>query len=307
MPFTKATKFDSFLRLALAGPAGSGKTFTALTLAQRIAEQEGQPIALIDTEHGSASKYADLFAFDTQELDTFHPQRFIDAIHEAEQGGYGILILDSLSHAWNGIGGLLDLVDQIAKRKYGGNSFSAWKDATPIHNALIDAIIGAHLHIIATMRSKMDYVVEKDEKSGKSMPRQVGLAAIQRDGMEYEFDIVGQLDIDHTLVITKSRCPMLSDQVIARPNGRVADVLMAWLRGSGPRPEPVPVPLDPAKVQALAWIREQLAGDPARIQRVLDHYRVSHLKDLSEEQIADLTARLERQAKASGKGKAGAQ
>lgn len=301
MPFTRATKFDSFLRLALAGPAGSGKTFTALTLAQRIAEVEGKPIALVDTEHGSASKYADLFAFDTQELDTFHPQRFIDAIHEAEQGGYGVLILDSLSHAWNGTGGLLDLVDQIAKRKYGGNSFSAWKDATPLQNALIDAIIAARLHLIATMRSKMDYVVDKDEKSGKTTPRKMGLAPIQREGMEYEFDVFAELDIDHTLLVQKSRCPMLSDQVIARPDGAVADLLLAWLRGSGPRPEAMVGSLAAAKQACLAQIRRHLADDPGRIQRVCDHYRVAVLEQLSEEQIADLTTRLERQAKASGK------
>lgn len=303
MPFTTATKFDSFLRLALAGPAGSGKTFTALTLATRIAEHMSKPIALLDTEHRSASKYADLFSFDTQEITAFHPKAFLDAIHEAEQGGYGILILDSLSHAWNGTGGLLDLVDQIAKRKYGGNSFSAWKGATPWHNALIDAIIGAQLHIIATMRSKMDYVVDKDEKSGKATPRKVGLAPIQRDGMEYEFDVFAELDLDHTLIVQKSRCPQLADQVIAKPDGHVADILLAWLRGAGSRPEPVPAPLDPAKAASLAWIREQLADDPARIQRVQEHYHVPRLEDLTDEQVMDVTTRLERQAS----GKAGAQ
>ena len=303
MPFTKATKFDSFLRLALAGSAGAGKTFTALTLATRIAEQEGKPIALVDTEHRSASKYADLFSFDTQELDTFHPKRFIDAIHEAEQGGYGVLVLDSLSHAWNGVGGLLDLVDQVARRKYNGNSFSAWKDATPWQNALVEAIIGAKLHLIATMRSKTDYVVEKGD-GGKSTPRKVGLAPIQRDGVEYEFDVFADLDSDHTLIVQKSRCPHLADQVIARPDERVAAILMEWLRGAGPRPEPAPVSLDPAKAASIAWIREQLADDPARIQRVLDHYQVAALADLTDEQMSGLTTRLTTQAKA---GKAAAQ
>ncbi len=301
MAFTKATKYASFLRLALVGSAGAGKTFTALTLASRIAEQEGKPVALLDTEHGSASKYADRFCFDTQELDTFHPQRFIDAIHEAEAAGYGVLILDSLSHAWNGIGGLLDLVEQIARRKYNGNSFSAWKEATPIHNALIEAIIAARLHLIATMRSKMDYVVEKDEKSGKTMPRKVGLAPIQREGMEYEFDVFAELDIDHTLLIQKSRCPMLSDQVIARPDGTVADILLAWLRGVERRPESAPAPLAVTQQACLGQIRRHLNDDPARIQRVCAHYRVAALEQLSEEQRADLLARLERQTQANGK------
>ncbi len=112
-------------------------TWTSLTLATALAD--GQGVALIDTEHGSASLYADLFSFDVLELDTFHPQKFIDALVEAEQAGYAVLIIDSLSHAWNGKGGLLDVVDNIAVRKYKGNSFNAWKDAGLIQNALVEA------------------------------------------------------------------------------------------------------------------------------------------------------------------------
>ena len=112
MPFTKATKQEAKLRLALAGPSGSGKTYTALQIATHL----GGPIALVDTERGSARKYADLFSFDVLELDSFHPERYIEAIHEAEEAGYAVLILDSLSHAWAGKDGALELVDKAAKR-----------------------------------------------------------------------------------------------------------------------------------------------------------------------------------------------
>src|SRR5215469_3962007 len=160
--FTRAEKTNSKLRLALAGPPGSGKTFTALSLAHALAD--GQSVALIDTEHGSASKYADLFPpFDCVNLETFHPDVYVEAIHAAERAGYAVLIIDSLSHAWNGKGGVLELVDAAAKRSKSGNTYAAWAEATPIHTRLIETIIRANVHIIATMRSKMEYAQEKDE------------------------------------------------------------------------------------------------------------------------------------------------
>lgn len=227
MSFKKATKFESRLRMAIAGPSGSGKTWTALTLATALAD--GGSVAVIDTERGSASKYADVFSFDVMNLDTFHPDQFVQGIHEAEQAGYSVLIIDSLTHAWNGTGGLLDIVDSIAKRKYQNNTFAAWKDATPIQNTLIDAITRSSLHIIATMRSKQEYAVEV--VNGKSTPKKLGMAPIQRDGLEYEFDVAVDMDIDNTMIVQKSRCPALSGAIIAKPDAKVADILKAWLSG----------------------------------------------------------------------------
>ena len=97
MPFQPAVKYGSKLRLAIQGPAGAGKTFTALKLA-RLMFPEGR-IAVIDTEHGSAAKYADLWAFDISTLDFYSPENYIAEIHAAEKAGYDILIIDSLSHA----------------------------------------------------------------------------------------------------------------------------------------------------------------------------------------------------------------
>ncbi len=237
MTFKRAQKFESKLRLALAGPAGSGKTFTALTLAHALADDGG--VALIDTERRSASKYADIFPpFDVMELDSFHPDKFVQGIHEAEKAGYAVLVIDSLSHAWNGTGGLLEIVDAITKRSTSKNSFNAWGEATPIQNRLIDAITRSPLHIIATMRSKTEYVVEMGS-NGKTAPRKVGTAPIQRDNVEYEFDVFCDLDIENTLIVQKSRCPALSGAVIAKPDSKVADVLKAWLSGTpAPAKEP---------------------------------------------------------------------
>lgn len=228
MAFHKATKFASKLRMAIAGPSGSGKTYTALALATSLAG-EGD-VAVIDTERGSASKYADQFLFDVQELESFHPQNYINAIREAEQAGYAVLVIDSLSHAWNGPGGLLEQVENITKRSKSGSSFNAWGEATPLQNRLIDAITRSKMHVICTMRTKTEYVIEPNAY-GKSAPRKVGTSPVQRADVEYEFDVYGDMDIDNNLIIHKSRCPELSGAVIAKPDGQVAEVLKHWLSG----------------------------------------------------------------------------
>lgn len=227
--FKKAIKTEAKLRLALAGLAGSGKTYTALTLATLLAE--GKPIAVIDTERGSASKYADLFAFDTVNLDNFHPDHYIEAINTAVSGGYAVIVIDSLSHAWNGVGGLLELHEQVVKRQKTPNSYTAWADITPIQNRLINAITGANIHVIATMRSKQDYVQTKNER-GSTEIRKAGMGAIQRDGMEYEFDVFGEMDMDHHLLVQKSRCPAMEGQNFHKPGQQVADILREWLSGA---------------------------------------------------------------------------
>jgi ABC-type dipeptide/oligopeptide/nickel transport system ATPase component len=233
MAFKKAVKYNSRLRLALAGPSGSGKTYTALTIATALAG-DGE-VAVIDTERGSASKYADCFLFDVQELESFHPNNYINAIHEAEAAGYAVLVIDSLSHAWNGPGGLLEQVENITKRSKSGSSFNAWGEATPLQNRLIDTITRSKLHIICTMRTKTEYVIEPNAY-GKSAPRKVGTAPVQRADVEYEFDVYGDMDIDNTLVIHKSRCSELASAVIAKPDSEVAEVLKRWLDGV-PAPE----------------------------------------------------------------------
>jgi hypothetical protein len=234
MAFVKAVKTQAKIRLALAGPSGSGKTFTALMLATALAD--GGKVAVIDTERGSASKYSDTFDFDVMEMDSYHPDRFTAGIKEAQEAGYAVLVIDSLSHAWNGLGGLLEIVEGIAKRSKSGNSFNAWNEATPIQNRLIDTITRSNMHIICTMRSKQEYILE--QVNGKNVPRKVGMAPVQRNDLEYEFDVFGEMDYENTLIIQKSRCSALSGAVISKPDAKVADVLKNWLSGA-PAPEKV--------------------------------------------------------------------
>ena len=240
--FHKATKAQSRARVALIGPAGSGKTYTALALATSL----GQRVAVIDTERGSASKYADLFVFDVLELETFDPRTYIAAIDAAQAASYDVLIIDSLSHAWTGKGGVLDIKDAATRRSPSKDSFGAgWREASPLHNQLVDAMLQTRVHLIATMRAKTEYVVSKDAK-GSTKIEKVGLAPVQRDGLEYEFDIVGDMDGENNLVVSKTRCPALSGAVVNRPDAKFAEVISAWLSdGVAPQDAPDRVGGDP--------------------------------------------------------------
>ena len=235
--FKKASKLDAKLRLMLCGPAGSGKTYTSSIIARELAS--GGKVAFVDTEHGSASKYADIFDFDCIAPDVFDPFELMSAIDTAVSAGYSVLIIDSLSHYWAGPGGELEMVDNAAARSK-GNSFSAWKSVTPVHNQLVDKIIGCKIHIIATLRSKTEWVIDKDERTGKSTPRKIGLTPIFREGSEFLFDVCGDLDQENTLTVTKSRCPELSNKVIQRPGITMAQTLKAWLVGAPPAAASLP-------------------------------------------------------------------
>lgn len=235
--FQKAVKHDAKLRLAITGPSGSGKTYTALSIATNL----GGKVALVDTEHGSASKYADKWSFDVMEMDApFSPERFIAAVADAEKAGYQTLVIDSLSHAWFGAGGLLEMVDDIAARSPSKNSFAAWKSGTPVQTKMVEAILRSNINIIATMRSKTEWVIQENEK-GKKEPVKIGMAPIQRDGIEFEFDVVMQLDQDNQAIVQKSRCEAIAGKRLMKPGKDVAEILSGWLKGEAPAVETVDV------------------------------------------------------------------
>lgn len=246
--FKKAQKSQSKARIAIIGPSGSGKTYTALTIASAL----GKRIAVIDTENGSASKYADIFDFDTANLTSYHPDNYIRMIREAESEGYDVLIIDSLSHAWSGPEGVLELVDKAAV-KYKDNRFSAWRDASPVHNRLVHTIVTANMHIIATLRSKTEWLVSTDER-GRMIPQKVGLAPVQREGIEYEFDIVMEMDIDHNLRVIKTRCMALDNYVVNKPDRSLGLIIKNWLDEGLP---PDQVPATPQELKKMMEVATQ--------------------------------------------------
>ena len=230
-PFTfePASKAQSKARIALAGPSGSGKTYTALA----VATEFGGPVAVIDTERGSASKYAGLFKFDRLNMQRYDPRDLPKALAAAAHAGYPVVIIDSLSKFWGGEGGMLQQVDNAAKRSYGGNSFGGWKEARPMETAMIEAILSYPGHVIVTMRTKTAYEIIEDDR-GRKRPEKIGLKPEQRDGIEYEFDIVGDMDLENTLTVSKSRCPALSGEVVRRPGADFAQAVLNWLTDGEP-------------------------------------------------------------------------
>ncbi len=242
--FVKATKYGGKVRMSIAGPSGSGKTFTALCIAQAL----GARVAVIDSERGTARKYADRFTFDVLELTPpYSVDRYIAAIEAAK--GYDVLVVDSLSHAWAGPGGVLEFVDNRAAA-YHGSTFGAWADGTKLQNKLVDKLLSADQHLIVTLRSKVTYTPDKDEKTGKTVVRKLGVQPIQRDGLEYEFDVKSNLLLpDHVLVIEETRCPGLDGKMFEKPDGtEIAAILLDWLSGES-RPEPTPWYKDPVMVK----------------------------------------------------------
>lgn len=229
--FQKAERRKAKLKLALCGPSGSGKTYSAL----RIATGMGGKIAFIDTENDSGQLYSSDFNYDIVSIaPPFSVDKYITAIKAAETEGYDVLIIDSLSHAWSKQGGILDEVDKRAGSS--ANKFtSGWREATPMHDRFIDAILQSPLHIIATMRAKTAYEIEKDEK-GKNIPVKKGMEPIQRAGLEYEFTVV--LDMDnhrHLATAGKDRTKLFDGQMFC-PDESTGKLLMQWLETGSDTP-----------------------------------------------------------------------
>lgn len=275
MSFVKATKKQAKLRLNLNGPAGAGKTYSALAIAKGL----GGKTALIDTERGSASKYADKFDFDVEELfDNYHPDRLIKTLEAAS--GYDNIIVDSLSHFWNGKGGMLDLAEQevqdMKARGHKADSYAAWKKVTPIYNALIQKLLGLNAHLICTARAKMDYEKDKDER-GKTVVVAVGLAPELRDGWQYEFDVEGMLTRENVLIVGKTRCPDLKGKTFKEPGAEFSAILKRWLEDGAPAPIVQPAAandnaeqLPTANVAALAraFVEIEKASDLLTLEEI---------------------------------------
>ena len=204
MELRQAQRKQAKIKLAMEGVSGSGKTFSSLVLASGMADWS--KIAVIDTENHSADLYAHLGQYNVLQLSKpFTPERYIKAIETCEQAQMEVIIIDSITHEWDGSGGILDLHGNMP-----GNSFTNWAKMTPRHNAFVQKILESPCHIISTIRTKQDYVLS--EKNGKMVPEKVGLKGITRDGMDYEFTIVFDLDIKHLAKASKDRTGLFMDQ-----------------------------------------------------------------------------------------------
>jgi hypothetical protein len=240
--FKRATKATALLRAAVFGPSGAGKTFTALSVAPGLAGPGGR-IALIDTERGSASKYSDRFEFDVLELADQTVDGYVEAVGLAAAERYPVLIIDSLSHGWQS---LLEEVEKLAKAKYRGNTWSAWSEGTPLQRKLVRAILDYPGHVIATMRSKTEWITVDDGK-GRKAPQRVGLAPEQGKGIEYEFDLLIEISTDHIANVIKDRTGKFQDKLIEKPGKEFGAALASWLAQGAPdaNDAPAAVRLEP--------------------------------------------------------------
>ena len=195
MNLRQSSKKQAKIKLALQGCAGSGKTYSALLLAHGLCN-DWTKIAVIDSENGSADLYAHLGTYNVLNLsENFTPETYIEAIKVCEDAGIEVIIIDSISQCWD------YLLEYHANLQ--GNSFTNWQKVTPRINAFMQKILQSRSHVICTMRCKQDYVLS--EKNGKMVPEKVGLKAVMRDGIDYEFTIVFDINMKHHAIASKDR------------------------------------------------------------------------------------------------------
>ena len=225
MAFEKAERTNLYLRCALFGPSGGGKTMTGLRMAKGIAEKMGLPFAVIDTESRSASKYADRFDFHVDDLEEKTIDHYLASMETAKNEGYKVLFIDSLTHAWRE---LTDEADRLTLRSENKNSFIPWKVLGPKQKRLVNAILNYPGHIITTMRSKTEWVIGEG-KNGKTKPIKLGLAPEQGKGIEFEFDLLIEMDQHHVATVTKDRTGKFQDAEIEKPGEEFGVALYDWL------------------------------------------------------------------------------
>lgn len=236
----KASRQAVRLKLNVQGPSGSGKTLGALALAFALAPSK--KVCVIDTENESASLYADQYDFDTIALGApYTTAKYEEAIVLAVKAGYDVLVIDSLSHQWAGPGGILARKEQMDAR--GGNTWTNWAPFTKEHERFKSLLMNAPIHIVSTTRSKQDYIVESGDGK-KAAPRKVGLAPVQREGMEYEFSVVFELQMDHRANVSKDRTGMFDGQLIDLLGEEVGQSLNGWLSSGKPYVMPTPAELN---------------------------------------------------------------
>jgi hypothetical protein len=221
MELQKAQRKQAVIKMGLQGPSGSGKTYSALLLAYGLVKNWDK-VAVIDSENHSADLYAHLGDYSVLTIGPpFSPAKYIEAISICEAAGMEVIIIDSISHEWDGSGGIIDVHSNMM-----GNSFTNWGKVTPLHNSFVNKILQSPCHIIATIRSKQDYILS--ERNGKMVPEKVGLKGVTRDGMDYEFTIVLDLDLKHAATSSKDRTGLFMDKPAAIITEATGELIKTW-------------------------------------------------------------------------------
>ena len=219
----KATRTKAKIRLGLSAVSGGGKTYSAILIAKGMAKGDLSKVAIIDTENGSADLYANLGEYNVLTLESpFNPERYVKAIKDCEDAGMEVIIIDSITHEWDGKGGLLDISNSMS-----GNSYTNWAKLTPRHQNFIDTILSSKSHIITTVRRKQDYEMVTNDK-GKLAPQKVGLKEVTREGFEYELTLNLELDTSHYATVSKDRTGLFINDSEFIPNEETGKLLLDW-------------------------------------------------------------------------------
>lgn len=269
--FRKGARTQSKLRLGIMAPSNGGKTMTACMIASSLGRY-----AVIDTENGSAEKYINeenpaggRFQFDVLNLKDHHPNKVIEAIDAAVAEGYDAVVIDGLSASWDATQRLVD--EEVIRTK--GNSFQVWGRVGQVYNNLMKKIVACPIHVVATMRSKTEYVLEENDR-GKKVPKKVGMAPQVRQGAEYEFDVVLEMDHDHNCWTNKTRCRALDGKTWAKPGRELCAIINAWLSDGEAAPAQVPASDQPttptvdwkSRARALYQQLGKEKAEPLRVQ-----------------------------------------
>ena len=285
----RAERKKAKLRIGTSGPSGSGKTYSALLIASGISPWE--KVILIDTENGSGELYSNLGAYNVITLQApFSPEKYVEAIKAAEEAGMETIIIDSISHEWDGKGGCLESNDLIAQTKFRGNSFMAWSVTTPRHQRFIEAITTSSCHIITTARSKTDMMQTEDKKIKK-----VGTKEIQREGFEYELTCNFTLDREgHYAIASKDRTGLFIERDPFVITKKLGDELLKW-NNSGADLPPPPPPVDPlaAKKKRIFVQLKMLGADVSTIESVTASVKKLVWLDLEPASFDEIMLRLE--------------
>lgn len=219
----QATRTKAKIRLGLSAVSGGGKTYSAILIAKGLSKGDLSKVAIIDTENGSADLYAHLGNYNVLTLNApYTPERYIEAIKTCEDAGMNVIIIDSITHEWNGKGGILEIHSSMT-----GNSFTNWSTLTPRHQKFIDAILSSKCHMITTVRRKQDYDLSKDS-NGKTRVEKAGLKEETREGFEYELTANLELDIKHNATALKDRTGLFMDQPHFTPSEETGKKLLEW-------------------------------------------------------------------------------
>lgn len=285
--FQKAKKEKIYLKVLLAGASGSGKSYSALKLATGIANKMGGRIAAIDTEAGRIRYYANEFDFDDLQLsEPYTPEKYIEAITQAVDEGYSVLIIDSITHEWNYI---LDQVDKMP----GTNSYTKWGKLTPRHNKFTEKMIQSSINIIATVRGKDAYVLEQD-KNGKSVPKKVGLGYTQRDGLEYEYTVTFNIDqTNHVATAQKDNTHLFENkyEMLTEKDG---EALYDWANSGEEKVPTLEEKLKPIQKKVIDTAVEKGGSKNQDVVEILKKYGIVNPSDcLDEEKLTNTLKELE--------------